>query len=66
MDRILLALGFEPVRRRGSHVFYRHRDGRTTSVPDHGSRVIARFLLREILREAGIATDEFERRRTGK
>lgn len=33
MERVLLALGFQTVRQKGSHVFYRHSDGRTTTVP---------------------------------
>jgi predicted RNA binding protein YcfA (HicA-like mRNA interferase family) len=59
MDKILRELGFERVRQRGSHVFYRHNDGRTTTVPDHGGRDLARPLIREILREIEISPDEF-------
>ena len=33
MDRLLRQLGFEEVRQKGSHVFYRHDDGRTTTFP---------------------------------
>lgn len=35
MEKLLLRLGFIAVRQRGSHVFYRHPDGRTTTVPYH-------------------------------
>lgn len=59
MDRILRELGFERVRQKGSHVFYRHPDGRTTTVPDHAGRDLARPLIREILREIEISPDEF-------
>jgi predicted RNA binding protein YcfA (HicA-like mRNA interferase family) len=38
MDRALRKLGFVRVRQRGSHVFYRHPDGRTTTVPHHKGR----------------------------
>jgi predicted RNA binding protein YcfA (HicA-like mRNA interferase family) len=48
MERVLLRLGFESVRQKGSHVFYRHSDGRTTTVPNHPGRDLARPLLREI------------------
>ena len=41
MDKILRRLGFTAVRQKGSHVFYRHPDGRTTTLPDHGNRDIA-------------------------
>lgn len=33
MEKLLLRLGFERVRQKGSHVFYRHSDGRTTTLP---------------------------------
>lgn len=62
MDRILRALGFTPVRQKGSHVFYRHADGRTTTVPHHSGRDLARPLIREILREIEVSREEFERR----
>jgi len=59
MDKILRELDFERVRQKGSHVFYRHIDGRTTTVPDHAGRDLARPLIREILREIEISPDEF-------
>lgn len=60
LDRLLKKLGFTPVRQRGSHVFYRHADGRTTTVPDHPGRDIARPLLREIIREIELTPERFE------
>ena len=59
IDKILRHLGFAAVRQKGSHVFYRHADGRTTTLPNHGNRDIARPLMREILREISISPDEF-------
>lgn len=59
MDKMLRRLGFDAVRQKGSHVFYRHADGRTTTLPNHGNRDIARPLMREILREISIIPDEF-------
>jgi predicted RNA binding protein YcfA (HicA-like mRNA interferase family) len=35
MENVLIRLGFKPVRQKGSHVFYRHPDGRTTTAPNH-------------------------------
>jgi predicted RNA binding protein YcfA (HicA-like mRNA interferase family) len=58
MDRVLRYLGFAVARQRGSHVFYRHTDGRTTTVPNHGGRDLARPLVREILREIELTPDE--------
>lgn len=59
MDKVLRHLGFTAVRQKGSHVFYRHADGRTTTLPNHGGRDLARPLMREILREISISPDEF-------
>ena len=59
MDRLLTAQGFEPVRQKGSHVFYRHSDGRATTVPNHPGRDLARPLVREILREIEVAPEQF-------
>jgi predicted RNA binding protein YcfA (HicA-like mRNA interferase family) len=59
MEKVLLHLGFQPVRHRGSHVFYRHADGRTTTVPNHPGRDLARPLVREIRREIELSPDEF-------
>ena len=40
INQILINLGFEKVRQKGSHVFYRHPDGRTTTIPNHPGREI--------------------------
>jgi predicted RNA binding protein YcfA (HicA-like mRNA interferase family) len=58
IERVLLNLGFERVRTKGSHVFYRHGDGRTTTVPFHSGRDIARPLLREILKDIELSGDD--------
>ena len=49
--------GFEAVRQRGSHVFLRHSDGRTTVVPNHNE--IDKGTLLEIIRQAGLTRNEF-------
>jgi predicted RNA binding protein YcfA (HicA-like mRNA interferase family) len=59
VDRVLVRLGFAAVRQKGSHVFYRHPDGRATTVPHHGGRDIAPPLLRKILDDIGVTPDEF-------
>ena len=59
MDKTLLHMGFARARQKGSHVFYRHTDGRTTSVPNHAGRDLARPLVREILREIDITPEQF-------
>ena len=60
IEKLLLKLGFERVRQKGSHVFYRHPDGRTTSVPHHRGRDLARPLIKEILREIELNSEEYE------
>ncbi len=35
LTNILSKIGFEIVRQRGSHVFMRHSNGKTTVVPQH-------------------------------
>ncbi|MCB1002751.1 MAG: type II toxin-antitoxin system HicA family toxin [Acidimicrobiales bacterium] len=51
-------LGFEEVRRRGSHRQFRHPDGRGTTVPFHAGRDIAPALLRKIARDVGLTVEE--------
>jgi len=59
LERLLFALEFTKTRQKGSHAFYRHPDGRTTTLPHHAGRVISRPLLREILREIDLMVDEY-------
>ena len=65
VEWIRFRLGFKAVRQRGSHVFYRHPDGRTTTLPNHPGRDVARLLLREILREIEVTPEEFEKELRG-
>lgn len=60
-ERLLFLLGFEKARQKGSHAFYRHIDGRTTTLPHHAGRMIARPLLREILREIDLKVEDYVR-----
>jgi predicted RNA binding protein YcfA (HicA-like mRNA interferase family) len=59
MDKLLKRWSFSAVRQRGSHVFYRHDDGRTTTVPRHKGRDLARPLIRSILQDIEVSVDEF-------
>ena len=49
--KILLHLGFELKRQKGSHKFFQHKDGRTTVIPDHGTEQIDRGLLNKIIKQ---------------
>ena len=59
MEKVLFRLGFAMVRQKGSHVFYRHSDGRTTTVPHHPGNDLARPLIREIIREIDCTPERF-------
>jgi len=59
--KILTKLRFEKVRQEGSHIFFKHPDGRTTVVPYHQSRDIGRGLLREIIDEIKLTPAEFQK-----
>ncbi|MBT3785913.1 type II toxin-antitoxin system HicA family toxin [bacterium] len=59
LEKILKSLGFTSVRQKGSHVFYRHPDGRYTTIPHHQGSDLARPLIRKILKEAGISFEDY-------
>ena len=60
---ILVKLGFEEVRQKGTHKQFRHADGRFTTVPFHPGRDISPILLRQIAKDVDLAIDEFIRNR---
>ena len=62
--RVLAALrrgGFKEVRRHGSHRVLVHVDGRSLVFAVHESRRVGPKLLAKILKDAGIAADEFRK-----
>ena len=59
LEKILLHLGFQPQRQKGSHLFYRHPDGRYTTIPHHPGKDLPRELTKTILKQINISTDEF-------
>ena len=60
--KILEKAGFIVTRQRGSHVFLKHNDGRTTVVPNHPGENIDRGLLNKILKkDIQISREEFEK-----
>ncbi len=58
-EKILLRIGFVKVRQKGSHAFYRHTDGRYTTLPHHPGEDLSRPLIRQILREIRMTPQEF-------
>lgn len=61
LRKVAEAAGFQWMRRTGSHNVFRNDHGRTVVIPDHGSQVIVRPLLRKILRDLGLSVDEYHR-----
>lgn len=59
--RILRKMGFEEIRQKGSHKYFKHPDGRTTVVPVHPGRDIGRGLLKRIMNEIEVDREEFFR-----
>ena len=59
MEKLLFFLGFKNTRQKGSHKFYRHSNGKTTTLPHHKGRDLAPPLIREILREIEISIDDY-------
>jgi predicted RNA binding protein YcfA (HicA-like mRNA interferase family) len=65
VDKLLLRLGFEKVSQSRSHTFYRHEDGRITTLPSPRGRKLAPPLIKEILREIDMEKDDFIREMGG-
>ncbi|MCX6767132.1 MAG: type II toxin-antitoxin system HicA family toxin [Candidatus Micrarchaeota archaeon] len=62
LARVLEKLGFSLVRQVGSHMFFKHADGRATVVPNHPGEEIDRGLLNKIIRkDLQITREDFER-----
>lgn len=61
LEKILYNLGFEKIKQKGSHVFYRHKDGRTATIPFHTNKDLPRPLLRVILQEINVSVDEYNK-----
>jgi len=61
LARVAEMAGFQWVRRQGSHNTFRAPDGRVVVIPDHGSQVIVRPLLRKIIRDMELTVDEYNR-----
>jgi predicted RNA binding protein YcfA (HicA-like mRNA interferase family) len=59
--KALRKLGFEVIRRKGSHNFLQHVDGRCTVVPIHAGETIGRGLLSQIIRDCEITAEELKK-----
>ncbi|AKB27603.1 hypothetical protein MSSAC_0909 [Methanosarcina siciliae C2J] len=52
-------IGFEQIRQKGSHLFLRHPDGRTTIVPMHPTEKIGSGMINKIIKDAKITRNEW-------
>lgn len=59
--KILNKLGFVEVRQRGSHIQFRHPDGRGTTVPNHKGRDISPILLKQIMKDIKVELTELNK-----
>lgn len=61
LRQVAEAAGFHWMRCVGSHNTFCNTEGRIVVIPDHGSKVIVRPLLRKILRDLGLTIKEYHR-----
>ena len=60
--KILERLGFQRIRQEGSHIFFKHPDGRTKVVPNHPGEDLDRGLMNKIIKkDLGMTREEFLR-----
>lgn len=57
--KVLEKIGFQKIRHKGSHLFMRHPDGRTTLITVHPSEDIGKGMIRKIVNDAKITRDEW-------
>jgi predicted RNA binding protein YcfA (HicA-like mRNA interferase family) len=61
LEKKIIRLGFQPVRQKGSHVFYKHPDGRCTTIQFHAGCDIGPVMLAMILKDIKISREEYQR-----
>lgn len=60
MCKLLEKIGFEKIYGKGSHIRFKHSDGRRTVIPVHGNEDLGKGLLREILRQINLSKEDYE------
>ena len=61
--KVVEKLGFLYSHITGSHIVYKHPDGRMTVVHVHGNEDLGKGLLREILNQIKVSREEYEKLR---
>jgi predicted RNA binding protein YcfA (HicA-like mRNA interferase family) len=57
--KVLEKIGFVQIRHKGSHLFMRHPDGRTTLITVHPGEDIGKGMIRKIINDAKMTRDEW-------
>ena len=58
LAKIAKRIGFVKVRQKGSHVRWKHPDGRATTIPVHGKAEIGGWLFYEILEQLELSRED--------
>ena len=62
LAKIIEKIGFKFIRQEGSHMFFRHDDGRTTIIPNHPGEEIGIGLLTKIIKnDLMLSRENFEK-----
>ncbi len=59
--RVLEKQGYVLTRQSGSHKIYKSKSGKRTTVPFHAGHILHPKVLKSILADIGLTSDEFER-----
>ena len=62
LAKIIQKFGFKFIRQTGSHMLFKHEDGRSTVIPNHsGEKIGPGLLLKIIKKDLNITREEFEK-----
>ncbi len=60
MCKLIESLGFQAIQAKGSHIRFKHPDGRRTVVPVHANEDLGKGLTLAILRQINMTKEEYE------
>ena len=62
LSKIIQKIGFQFIRQTGSHMFFKHSDGRSTVIPNHpGEKIGPGLLLKIIKKDLNLTREEFDK-----
>jgi len=61
--KILEKLGFEKIYGKGSHIRFKHPDGRRTVIPVHANEDLGKGLISAILKQIKLTKEDYEKLR---